>query len=240
MKFQALLIATLLALAGVIGLAFLYPHEMVSPGDLTRAHAQLQNDCMACHAPFRGASPDRCIRCHAVAEIGRKTVPGRPIQRPARYPAFHQELVEKNCMACHSEHPTPAFAQRSMVKFEHGLISPATRRNCQTCHTAPADALHRGANLPCAQCHKVSGWKPATFDHARFFPLSGDHNAPCATCHVGGNFRQYTCFGCHEHERSRMLAEHAEEGIRNIDNCVRCHRGGGKEEGERGERGDDD
>lgn len=98
-----------------------------------------------------------------------------------------------------------------------------------------------GLKLPCAQCHQPRAWKPATFDHARYFPLTGDHNVACVTCHLGQNYRQYTCTGCHEHERNRMIAVHREEGIRNIDNCVRCHRGGTAEgdEGEREGEGDD-
>jgi len=37
-----------------------------------------------------------------------------------------------------------------------------------------------------------------------------------------------------------MIQEHLEEGIRNIDNCVRCHTARGLKAKEGGERGDDD
>ena len=63
----------------------------------------------------------------------------------------------------------------------------------------------------------------------------------CATCHLSGNYKQYTCHGCHEHQQARIIAEHREEGITNIQNCVRCHRSPhGDAEGERegGERED--
>ena len=81
----------------------------------------------------------------------------------------------------------------------------------------------------------MTGWTPATFDHSRFFKLEGDHKVACVTCHVNNVYTRYTCFGCHEHQPAEIRARHAEEGIRNIDNCVRCHRGGAGE-GEGGER----
>lgn len=103
--------------------------------------------------------------------------------------------------------------------------------------------------MNCAQCHSTTAWEPANFAHDRLFRLDGDHNVACATCHVGGNTARYTCYGCHEHQPAATIAEHREEGIRNIDNCVRCHRssseGGegresGREGGERRGGGDDD
>jgi hypothetical protein len=92
----------------------------------------------------------------------------------------------------------------------------------------------------CASCHKVQAWKPATFDHDKFFPLDKDHNASCVTCHSGNSFKQYSCYGCHEHTPSNMQAKHREEGVtEDLRNCVRCHRSASAEpEGQgRGERG---
>jgi hypothetical protein len=71
-------------LIGLIVLAFVYPSAMVSPGPLVPAHAELEGNCFACHAPFRGATPDRCVACHVVADIGVQTTRGAPpsIGRP--------------------------------------------------------------------------------------------------------------------------------------------------------------
>jgi hypothetical protein len=60
------------------------------------------------------------------------------------------------------------------------------------------------------------------------------------SCHAGNNFKTHTCTSCHAHEKSRMIEEHLEEGIRNIDNCVRCHTGRGLKSREGSESGDDD
>ena len=60
----------------LVALAFVYPHLMVSPGPLTRGHAELATDCFACHAPWRGAAAQRCIECHALADIGLRSTKG--------------------------------------------------------------------------------------------------------------------------------------------------------------------
>jgi hypothetical protein len=226
-------------LAAFVVTAIAYPHAMVSPGKLSIAHRSIEQDCFACHEPLFGASADRCVTCHVPGDIGLRSTKGTPLTGGKVRVPFHQALVEGNCMACHSEHARVGSLQRT---FAHSLLKPDLRGQCQTCHVAPADAQHRGQIAPCATCHQSTSWKPATFDHAKFFPLEGDHNVACTTCHVGAVYKTYTCYGCHAHERNRMIAEHAEEGIRNIDNCVRCHNGSGlrAHEGREGGEGRDD
>lgn len=228
----------------LLALVFTYPHQMIAPGNLVPAHRAITDNCFACHAPLRGASPDKCIACHALPDIGVRTTKGKAIPQSAGKTAFHQALAEQNCMACHSDHAGPMLTQRSRNRFAHNLLKPDMQARCETCHTAPRTAVHRGIDMGCAQCHSVAGWTPATFDHDRFFKLDGDHKAPCVTCHVNAVYTRYTCFGCHEHQPGPIRALHAEEGIRNIDNCVRCHRSSSDEgrDGEgRGEReGSDD
>lgn len=231
---RALWLVVVLLLALVVGASVIRPHQMVSPGNLVAAHKPLEQDCFACHAPFRGAAADRCMTCHKLAEIGLRTTKG--VSLPQR-PAFHTALTKTDCMACHTDHARPWLASTRAVKFDHALLQPSARAQCQTCHQPPRDDLHRMQSAPCATCHQPAGWKPATFDHARFFVLDRHHNVSCTTCHVGGNVRRYTCYGCHEHQPLSLAAEHRKEGITNIDNCVRCHRSAsGKVEGGKGDR----
>lgn len=218
-------------LAAILALAFLFPHQMVSPGDLQTAHAGLQQDCFACHDAFRGAAPERCVECHAVADIGRRTTKGAPIAW-SRMPPFHEALLEQDCMACHTDHPRPRLTRNLAPAFDHALLKLDMRSRCATCHGPPKDDLHRGVTASCGQCHSTRAWKPASFEHSRYFSLAPPHDAKCSTCHVGGNYRTYTCYGCHEHQKARMEAEHLEEGIRNIQNCARCHRSADDEHGE--------
>ena len=223
----------LCALLGLLALAVLRPDAMLSPGALRPAHQALASDCFACHTPWRGPGGDRCATCHRIEDIGLVTTRGAKIERDKPVVGFHQQLAERDCMACHIEHQArnAALAKRP---FSHALLEPSVRGMCLTCHTKPADALHAQVTEGCQQCHSQERWRPASFEHSRYFLLSGEHDAPCATCHAGGSFSKYTCYGCHEHSPERVRAEHAEEGVSASGNCVECHRRG-EDEGDAGE-----
>ncbi len=225
----------------LLALAIAYPHLMLGPGALEKGHAGLSTDCFACHTPLRGATADRCIACHQRPDIGLRTTKGAAIvnAKPVKL-SFHQALNDQNCMACHSEHAGPKLTQRSRKPFSHAMLRVATRDQCNTCHAAPNNALHKALSVGCDKCHQTEAWKPATFDHDQFFSLDKDHNASCVTCHVGNNDPPYTCYGCHEHTPANMQAKHREEGVaEDLDHCVRCHRSAsGEGEGSRESGGD--
>ncbi len=239
MKRRWLLVLIALNLAGIAALVFAYPHLMVSPGPLIQGHAALEANCFACHAPLRGAAPERCIKCHALPDIGLRTTKGLPIHRLTAKAAFHQQLMQQDCMACHGDHPGPRLAERSRKAFSHELLRAGTRERCESCHKAPADSLHRQVAGNCTQCHRQEAWKPATFDHDKLFLLDRDHKVACVTCHVNNDYRRYTCYGCHEHQPEKIRREHVKEGIRDFENCVACHRSASEKregEGARGKR----
>lgn len=228
-------IALSTALVAIVTLAFMVPHQMASPGNLRSGHAGLQQDCFACHSPFRGATADRCLGCHRLADIGRRTTKGATIFW-SRIPPFHESLAQQDCMACHTDHPRPRLTRNVVPSFAHALLRSDLRGRCATCHSPPKNDLHPGVDLPCGQCHGDKAWKPARFEHSGYFSLAPPHDASCATCHVDGNFRSYTCYGCHAHSKARTEAKHLKEGLRNIQDCARCHRGA---EGGHGEDGRD-
>ena len=219
-----LLIVIALNLLVLVALAFAYPHLMVSPGPLVKGHAELTTDCFACHAALRGASSLRCTECHVTADVGLKTTQGVPIPSRSIKVSFHQELIEQDCMACHSDHQGPKLTKRSRKPFSHGLLKVSVRDTCSSCHAAPKDTLHRDLKVECSKCHGSEAWKPATFDHAEYFVLDRDHDASCETCHKNNDFSRYTCYGCHEHSEAKVRREHLEEGIRDFQDCVECHR----------------
>jgi hypothetical protein len=234
-KRRALLIVIALDLAALAALTFIYPHLMVSPGPLIKAHADLTTDCFDCHAPLRGPSSSRCIACHVPVDIGLRTTKGVPIGGERTLKAsFHQELIEHDCMACHIGHLGSTLAQHSRMAFSHALLREPVREQCASCHVPPKDAVHRSITASCGQCHKTAGWKPATFDHDKFFLLDRDHNVGCGTCHTSNDFSRYTCYTCHEHRPEKIRSKHIKEGIRNFENCVECHRSA-EEDPEHGE-----
>jgi hypothetical protein len=216
----------------LVGAAFLvaieaasvaFPHAMLSPGDVSRGHHEIEGDCFACHAPFQGPD-ERCVTCHEVSKI--KT-PGRT--------AFHFALLEKECSACHTDHEGRS-APRSIREFRHDLLRADVRDRCGGCHSPPADPVHVGVGNECGACHRVQGWKPSTFDHARSFRFDRDHPADCKSCHPSG-FESFTCYGCHEHAPAEVGEKHRKEGIPDFEDCARCHRSGdqGEVEGAEGE-----
>ena len=90
----------------------------------------------------------------------------------------------------------------------------------------------------CGQCHTPKAWKPATFEHDKFFVLDKDHNATCVTCHTGNDYKRYTCYGCHEHTPANVRAKHREGRHPDFENCVECHRSADEEPAKRGARGE--
>lgn len=178
----------------------------------------LEEDCVACHSDHLGvakyrirqrffhglvdaSSREECVACH---------------QRPTD--DLHRQVSDK-CVQCH------VIEKWKPAKFKHDMLASPKLENCLACHKAklPTDALHRGVSEKCGQCHTTEKWKPATFDHAKFFVLD-DYHRRCTTCHRTPDYKKYTCYSCHEHLPEKVREEHLEEGIRDFENCVACHR----------------
>ena len=236
----------LVVLAAVVAATWTSPSLMVSPGALSEGHADLAEDCFACHAPFRGSSAERCRACHEPTRIGLFTTAGEPVASASDRPAFHQSLVVTDCTACHSDH-RGVQPFRPAARFDHDLLAADLSARCASCHQAPRDTLHPTGTDGCARCHATSAWRPSSFDHDELFRFDREHPANCVSCHQDGTFTRYDCYGCHEHSPGQVLAEHREEGLRDIDDCARCHRSGDEHDarrsrdgGPRGERDDDD
>ncbi|MBT4889917.1 MAG: class III cytochrome C family protein [Rhodospirillales bacterium] len=184
-------------------------------------------DCVSCHSDHEGVakyrkykkfshklldveSRGKCIACH---------------QKPED--VKHRQASDK-CSQCHSsEKWKPAV-------FNHKLLNPVELEQCTSCHKdkTPTDKLHRKISAKCGQCHSTDKWKPATFDHRKFFVFDDKHKR-CTTCHRTQNYKEYTCYSCHEHSEVKIREEHREEGIRDFANCVSCHRSADEDEAKR-------
>ena len=221
-----------LNLAVIAVLVFAYADLMVSPGKLIYDHRASETDCFACHTVFLGASSEKCISCHKVADIGVMTTKGALVVEKKTKIPFHQKLLDQDCIACHSDHLGVA-KYRSFQKFSHVLLDTSMRENCIGCHQRPTDPIHRQVSEKCAQCHGTDKWKPATFDHNKFFVFDEDHDVKCEACHTTSDYKKYTCYECHEHSPEKIREEHEEEGIRDYENCVACHRNADEDDAKR-------
>ena len=227
------IVASVLA---VIALSFAAPRPMLSPGPLISAHAQIEADCLACHAPWRGAAWQRCARCHQLPDIGLRTTRGTPVTRPRLKAAFHSQLIDPDCKACHTDHVRYNTSEAlplevSRKAFSHALLRPAVRTVCESCHAAPTDATHRDLTVGCGRCHRTDDWKPADFDHAALEPIEQQH---CEGCHgpPPDNLHlvlKSQCHQCHSQQHWKPATfDHSKLFVLDADHnaqCVTCHLG---------------
>jgi len=130
------LLATVFALAALALVIFARPDLMIAPGRLAPGHAPLARDCLRCHRLFDGVPAEKCLSCHKIGSDGQ--IAATPCaRRGGTRPPFHHRLIEKNCIACHSDHEGMAPYRRARPAFSHDLLEPAAWRQCASCHRQP-------------------------------------------------------------------------------------------------------
>jgi hypothetical protein len=215
-----------LNLAIIAVLVFIFADQMVSPGKLIYDHRASESDCFACHTVFFGASSEKCISCHKVADIGVITTKGVPVADKKVKVPFHQKLLEQDCVACHSDHAGVA-KYRIRHQFSHKLVDPLVREKCASCHQKPSDPIHRQVSDTCSQCHTTDKWKPATFDHNL---LKKAEREKCVTCHKAkvpsDKFHRQVsdkCGQCHTIKKwSPSTFDHKKFFVFDRDHDVKC------------------
>ena len=218
---------------------------------------QYGTSCERCHV---ADGWDQVIFDHTIAGL---MYNGQPLDIATRCALCHLEDDQhsgKFGQACYECHVPDGWDQ---VTFDHALTRfpldgahrdvacekchadqkfAGTPTDCAACHAEPR--VHLGLlGTQCADCHTVNAWSPALLpDHT--FPLNHESrtNIACDVCHDQGTFQTYTCYNCHEHDPAKIQRKHLEEGIRDYQDCMRCHPTGREEEGEGrgGEGGGDD
>ncbi|MCP3958406.1 MAG: hypothetical protein GY719_11185, partial [bacterium] len=162
-------------------------------------------DCQSCHADGFAGTPTDCFSCHesdysAAAEPSHEGFP-------------------TTCEDCHQlsgwspatfDHNQTAFSlQGAHVSVDcqscHASGYAGTPQDCFSCHESDYDGAaepdHDGFPTTCEDCHQLSGWSPANFDHNQTaFALQGAHRAvDCQSCHASGYAgTPQDCFSCHE------------------------------------------
>ena len=208
---------------------------------LFASHARL--DCTACHRnqqPYQyKATPAECGNCHLPTFVATTN------------PSHVQAGFSRRCQDCHlitspSWH-TAVFSHPESFPLagrHAGLVCARCHSSgtytglstaCVSCHqkdfAAAANPNHAAGGFPtnCENCHTISSWRPAKFDHDQTrFPLSGAHGrVDCSRCHVGG---QYTgtptqCAACHQPDYDRTTnPNHKASGF--PTQCQDCHNTG--------------
>jgi hypothetical protein len=226
--------AGLLCWTASIGVARAQLGALISPGRLSRAHADLEGitKCSSCHERGQRVVAERCLACH------------KPVaDRMARHTGVHA-AVKGDCVTCHVEHAGEDGQLRPFDErqFDHARVTGfalngrhanlaggcaachkqrsflTLTASCASCHTD----VHKGTlGQACASCHSTKTSFKAlggNFDHTRAaFQLKGAHqNVACASCHVNGKFKGLSfssCTSCHTDSHRDAMGT----------TCTSCH-----------------
>ena len=212
-------------------------YAQLSPGDLTKAHANLEglSNCTKCHELGDKVTNEKCLNCHT--EI--KSL----IQKNIGYHAS-AEVRSKDCSKCHSEHNGRDFqiVRFDQKKFDHSMTGfvlngKHSQIKCAECHKAKfikdpdlkkrkntflglsmncagchEDVHQNTLGNSCGNCHNSNSFKPATkFDHnTAKFKLTGLH-------------QKTDCVKCHKMEIRNGKKFQKFVGLK-FSNCTSCHK----------------
>ena len=210
--------------------------SLISPGELSAAHADLQEDCGACHVAFdRDGERALCLDCH-------EEIAG-DIAQQRKFHGMHATIPAGPCRDCHREHGGPGSDITGLVPetFDHHLTAfrlagkhsslsctqchdeqtpyRETTGQCVQCHES--DDHHKGGlGENCGSCHSASGWQEVDFDHeeASEMTLVGAHaRQACSSCHIDNVFSDTPtqCIDCHR-------VDDVHDGNRGTE-CGSCH-----------------
>lgn len=165
----------------------------------------LADDCNSCHVDSHarvfvdtpgGTVCDNCHNDQAWLPVDYDIARHN---READY-ALEGAHIATPCIDCHATPDRGREADQFRVAAD----------DCQTCHANDDPHAAQFAGAPCEDCHKVSGFRIANFDHSTTrYPLDGEHrDTACNSCHLeeqaptGELVRRYKplereCRACH-------------------------------------------
>ncbi|MBI5714010.1 MAG: hypothetical protein HZC38_11410, partial [Chloroflexi bacterium] len=169
----------ILAVAVIGAITFFFGGTLYSPGQLSavqdrstplkgfKSHADFENQCELCHAPFSGIEAARCESCHA-----------NIAQQRASGGGSHGKLKANDvlrCAACHPDHRGAAFNPLDITNFDHARVGFSLTKHlrnydntlieCKSCHTMQNFSF---VSTSCADCHAKKD-KVFMVDHAAAF-----------------------------------------------------------------------
>ena len=212
----------LLILAGVTATAPVAAGaQLISPGKLTTAHADLEGlrNCTQCHERRqKGAADGLCRSCHVALDT-----------RITSEAGLHSQYTDQQCADCHKEH---IGREADIVRFQeasfahdavgYGLEGAHGSLTCSDCHNrtlirdpvvrrfkaagGALDATFLGLATSCVACHGSSG------PHNRQFEDRG-----CEACHTQDDWEGADLYD-HDNARFRLT------GLHETAQCASCHR----------------
>lgn len=202
----------------------------ISPGQLSAAHAFLEQKCSACHTSIHGVEAAKCIGCHANnkpllqrqptafhANIGRCAGCHVEHQGESIRPVAMDHLLlaqigrnDLNASAPESESRATADRIRDWLRDQPGGLSRLDATlNCTTCH-ATKDRHTGLLGVECGQCHGTEQWTIAGYRHP------SARSRDCAQCHQAPP--------SHYMEHFRMVSQRVvEEPKALVNQCYLCH-----------------
>lgn len=197
-------------------------HAQFSPGELTRAHAQLEgtDNCTQCHDVGQKINGERCLACHVELKARLDANKGYHANASVR---------SKECIACHFEHKGRNFKMirwdGGKESFDHSLTGYKLEGKhktdiCEKCHkpeqvvspivrkqaglSVSLKTTQLGLSQECTTCH---------FDEHR-----KQLNAQCDQCHDFENWKE-SVKKKFDHEKTKYPLV----GLHQKVECVRCH-----------------
>jgi len=183
----------------------------ISPGDLTKAHSELEgiSNCTQCHELGEKVTNQKCLECHT--EI-------KSLMNKNRGLHANSQVERQDCIKCHSEHHGKKFdmIRFDEVNFDHTtagytLEGAHKQVDCRECHTSEnianaeirkredtylgldtkclschADYHQDTMSNDCLSCHNMDAFLPVVdFNHGQTdFKLLGQHSTvDCKECH---------------------------------------------------------
>jgi hypothetical protein len=227
-------------IAGWMMLAYNSTYAQFSPGDLSRAHENLEGtqNCTKCHDVGKEIIGTRCLGCHQEIQSQIEAKRG-----------YHFSSIGSACVKCHKEHlgrdaKTTLFDEKTFdhrltgftLNGGHGTLKceqchkdanikdPVVQKLLadkphksflglkQECNSCHAD-VHKGRfSQSCNSCHTTTTWRDvAKFDHARTkFPLTGSHIP-------------VKCEGCHTAIHAPGKEKQFDFTTKAFTDCTPCH-----------------
>ncbi len=234
----------LLSIIVLFSFYYVVPAQL-SPGDLSRPHAQLEGlkNCTECHALGKKVTAEKCLACHKILK-----------ERIDSNQGLHANPDYQTCQKCHVEHQGRDFDliwwENGKEKFDHrktGYLLEGKHQSlkCDECHrpqnmqnqaaltdqkkdlqrtflglTERCLSCHRDEHRgqftdDCLNCHTMQGWKPA----ARF-----DHAQ--SRFPLTGRHQKVDCEKCHppvtDHRFTADSSYVRFTGL-SYQNCTACH-----------------